>query len=156
MKLSYKTMTDCEYRALGKLIDRTGNDCWASIRQDKNGVDYIYDWENKKRMCLKTGVTIMAEILDHAQEVFDNCHLEWNERVALKQLFDKLGIVCDVDFRIPQFVGMPLCDFLSLLSDTNVKAKRDGDDYGVDDTIYQFDTSDVCFSVVQNLFVGEM
>lgn len=148
MKRAYKTMTDGEYKAFGKVIDMTGNDCWAHIRQDKNGADYIYDREEKRRMCLKTGVTIMAEVLDHAQEVFDNCHLEWNERVALKQLFDKVGAKCNVDFRIPQFIGMPLHLFLNLLSSSQVKAQRNGDDYRVDDTIYQFDANNVCFSVV--------
>ena len=89
MRRAYKTLTDYEYKVLSKVARKTGNDCWFVLSQDCHGVDYVIDWEESKRMCLKTGVSILADSID-CQENFDNCCLEWPERVTLRNLFAKL------------------------------------------------------------------
>jgi hypothetical protein len=91
MNRAYKTLTDDEFNVLNKVIDRTGSDCWAFLKQDCHGVDYIWDMEERKRMCLKTGVGLIAEGLD-CQENFDNCFLNNSEKKTLKDLFSKLNI----------------------------------------------------------------
>lgn len=91
MRTSYKTLTDAEYNVLNKIADRTGMDCWFYIKQDCNGVDYIWDCEEGKRMCLKTGVGLLCEGLD-CQENYDSCELNDGERIIFKNLLDKLNI----------------------------------------------------------------
>ena len=91
MNQSYKTLTDNEFNVLNKVLDATGMDCWALLKQDCHGVDYIYDMEERKRMCLKTGVGLIAEGID-CQDNLDNCYLEYNEKTTLKNLFEKLKI----------------------------------------------------------------
>lgn len=92
MRKAYKTLTDDEYKVLSKVARKTGSDCWFTLKQDCHGVDYVYDWEESKRMCLRTGVSILAESID-CQENFDNCYLDYSERKTLQGLFEKLGIV---------------------------------------------------------------
>lgn len=91
MRKSYKTLTDDEFNVLAKVSRKTGSDCWFVLKQDCHGVDYVYDWEQRKRMCLKTGVSILADSID-CQENFDNCWLDYNERRTLRDLFSKLNI----------------------------------------------------------------
>ena len=94
MRKAYKTLTNYEYEALSKVACKTGSDCWFVIKQDCHGTDCVYDCEEGRRMCLKTGVGILADSID-CQENFDNCWLEDNEKVALKGLFEKLHIELD-------------------------------------------------------------
>ena len=150
MKRAYKTLTDYEYKVLSKVARKTGSDCWFVINQDCHGTDYIYDWEESKRMCLKTGVGILADSID-CQESFDNCWLEWTERVTLRNLFAKLDMELDpiVDWRLPKFHGMHITEFKKLLKE--IKSGfycKSGDDYCVNDIIYQFDKYDRCFGVM--------
>ena len=149
MNRAYKTLTDYEFNVLNKVLDRTGNDCWAWLKQDCHGVDYVYDMEERKRMCLKTGVGLIAEGLD-CQENLDNCYLEWHEKVTLRNLFDKLKIQLDqsVDWRLPKFEGLPLEDFKKLLKESKGDYQKSGDDYYVSGEIYQFDRYDKCLGVV--------
>lgn len=102
MRKAYKTLTNDEYNVLSKVARKTGSDCWFALKQDHHGIDYVYDLEEGKRMCLKTGVSILADSID-CQENFDNCCLEWSERVTLCSLFIKLGIEAGpyVDWRLP-------------------------------------------------------
>lgn len=101
MRRAYKTMTDDEFNVLNKVIDRTGSDCWAFLKQDCHGVDYIYDMEERKRYCLRTGVEMIAESLD-CQENLENCFLDDNEKRSLRILLSKLRIELDpaIDWRI--------------------------------------------------------
>lgn len=101
MMKAYKTMTDAEFNVLNKVLDRTGNDCWAFLKQDCHGVDYVWDMEERKRYCLKAGVGMIADAID-CQDNFDNCYLDYEEKVALHGLFVKLGIEPDptVDWKI--------------------------------------------------------
>ena len=96
MRTSYKTLTSYEFNVLNKVLDKTGMDCWACLKQDCHGVDYIYDMEERKRLCLRTGVGMIAEGLD-CQENLDNCYLESNEKITLKNLFEKLKITMSPD-----------------------------------------------------------
>lgn len=101
MRKSYKTLNGAEYDVLNKVIRKTGSDCWCWIKQDCHGVDYIYDVEERKHMCLRTGVQLLAESLD-CQENFDNCCLEWHERVILRTLLAKLNITMEtsIDWKL--------------------------------------------------------
>lgn len=100
MRKVYKTMTDDEFNVVNKVIDRTGSDCWAFLKQDCHGVDYVYDMEERKRYCLKTGISMLADSID-CQDNFDNCYLDHGERVTLCNLFSKLGIdLPNIDWRI--------------------------------------------------------
>ena len=101
MNKSYKILSDSEFNVLSKIIERTGTDCWCCIKQDCHGVDYIYDMEERKRMCLKTGVGLLAEALD-CQENLDNCFLDNSEKATLKDLFEKLNITLDpaIDWKL--------------------------------------------------------
>lgn len=150
MRKAYKTLTDYEFNVLAKVSRKTGSDCWFVLKQDCHGTDYVIDWEEGKRMCLKTGVSLLADGID-CQENFDNCRLEWHERVTLRNLFAKLGFELDssVDWRLPKFHGMHISEFKKLLNESKGHwYRKDGDDYCVDDVIYQFDRYDKCFSVV--------
>ena len=150
MRKAYKTLTDYEFNVLAKVSRKTGSDCWFVLKQDCHGTDYVIDWEEGKRMCLKTGVSLLADGIN-CQENFDNCRLEWHERVTLRNLFAKLGIDIDpsVDWRLPEFIGMSLDDFKKLLNESNrYNYQKSGDDYYVDGEIYQFDRYGKCFSIM--------
>ena len=101
MRRAYKTLTYDECKVLGKVARKTGLDCWFVLKQDCYGVDYVYDREERKRMCLKTGVSMLAESID-CQENFDNCWLDYDERKTLKDLFSKLGIAAEssIDWKL--------------------------------------------------------
>lgn len=149
MNRAYKTLTDYEFNVLSKVSRKTGSDCWFVLKQDCRGTDYVYDWEERRRMCLKTGVGLLAEGLD-CQENLDNCYLEWHERVTLRNLFNKLKIALDpsVDWRLPKFEGLSLEEFKKLLKESKCDYQKSGDDYYVSGEIYQFDKYGKCFSVV--------
>ena len=155
MRTSYKTLTDAEYNVLNKISSRTKEDCWFWLKQDKNGTDYIWDLEERKRRCLKTGISMLVEGLD-CQENYDNCWLEWNEKVAFKNLLAKLKIELNVDWKLPVFIGMSRAEFIELYQQAKKNeawCRKDGDDYCVDDVIYQFGANDTCFSVVGGVCV---
>ena len=101
MRKAYKTLTDDEFVVLNKVTRKTRTDYWCCLKQDCHGVDYIYDMEERKRMCLKTGVGLIAEALD-CQENLDNCFLEDSEKKTLKDLFEKLNITLDpaIDWKL--------------------------------------------------------
>lgn len=101
MQKTYKTLTDNEYNVLDKVARKTGLDCWFVIKRNCHGTDYIYDLEERKRMCLRTGVELLADSID-CQENFDNCCLEYDERNTLRNLFLKLEIIIEpsVDWKL--------------------------------------------------------
>ena len=94
-----KTLTYKEYTVLNKISKRTKMDCWFLIKQNIFGRDYVYDLENRKRLRLRKGISMLMEGLD-CQENYDNCLLERNEKEALKALLEKLNITLDVDWKI--------------------------------------------------------
>lgn len=67
-----KILTDKEYNLLNNIATKTRMDCWFSIKQDKNGNDYIFDLENNKRIALSTGVRELIEGIDNINELL-NC-----------------------------------------------------------------------------------
>jgi hypothetical protein len=101
MNRAYKTLTDYEFNVLSKVSRKTGSDCWFVLKQDCHGTDYVYDWEERRRMCLKTGVGLLAEGFD-CQENLDNCCLDNVEKKTLKDLFAKLNITLDpaIDWKL--------------------------------------------------------
>ena len=64
MRTSYKMLTDAEYNVLQLISSKTKSDCWFCVKQDKRGADYIWDLEEGKRMCLRTGIGLLCEALD--------------------------------------------------------------------------------------------
>ena len=120
MRTSYKTLTDAEYNVLNIIASRTKNDCWFWLKQDKHATDYVWDLEEKRRMCLKTGVGLLCEGLD-CQENYDNCRLKWNEKVTFRNLLAKLEITFDVDWKLPVFHGMPEVEFVELYEQALLK-----------------------------------
>lgn len=91
MKTSYKTLSNEEYNVLNKVARKTNMDCWFDIRQDNNKTDYIYDLENKKRMCLRTGISQLVDGLD-CVENYNICNLTEKESYTFKGLLEKLNI----------------------------------------------------------------
>lgn len=150
MRTSYKTLTDAEYNVLNKIAERTGMDCWFYIKQDGHGVDYVWDCEENKRMCLKTGIGMLCEGLD-CQENYDNCWLEWHEKVSFRNLLAKLKISLDINWKLPVFIGMSRDEFVELYQQAKANeacCKNYGDDYSVDNVLYRFGQNDTCFRVV--------
>lgn len=143
----YKHLTNDEYNVLNIILSRNHNDCWADIRQDCHGVDYIYDTEERKRMCLTAGVGIIAETFDD-QDLFDWLRLTWPEKVTLRNLLAKLKITVNINWGLPRFIGMSREGFLNMCRDVGVRPRKDGDDYGVDNVVYQFGRDDCCFGTV--------
>lgn len=88
---SYKTLTDAEYNVLNKITSKTKTDCWFWLKKDLNGVNYVWDLEEGKRMCLQTGVGLLCEALD-CQENYDSCCLTEEEDKIFKDLLGKLSI----------------------------------------------------------------
>lgn len=91
MRLSYKTLTNPEYNVLNKIAHKTKMDCWFTIKQDNNGIDYIYDLEDKKRKCLRTGVYQLVSGLD-CIENYNSCNLTDDEKTVFNELLRKLKI----------------------------------------------------------------
>lgn len=91
MRTSYRTLTDAEYYVLNKIAGKTGMDCWFWLTQDKYGIDYVFDIEERKRKCLKTGVECLVEGID-CQENYDNCCLTVDEDKTFRELLKKLKI----------------------------------------------------------------
>lgn len=150
MSMVYKTLTDAEYNVLNKISSKTKNDCWFLLKQDKRGTDYIWDLEERKRRCLKTGVGMLCDALD-CQENYDSCALEWYEKVTLKNLLDKLKIELYVDWKAPDFHGMHISEFINLYKKARADGewcRKCGDDYCVNDMIYQFGRDETCFGIV--------
>lgn len=91
MRTCYKTLTDKEYNVLNKIAAKTGMDCWFCIKQDSDGVDYVWDLDVGKRLRLQTGVGMLCEGVD-CQENYDNCALTEIENNTFKELLSKLKI----------------------------------------------------------------
>ena len=95
MKTNCKTLTAKEFYVLCKIASKTKMDCWFCIKQDNNGTDYIYDLEESKRMCLRTGVSQLIEGLN-CIENYNACDLTDDEDKAFKELLKKLKINFDI------------------------------------------------------------
>ena len=54
-------LSESEYSGLTKIARKTKCDCWFDIRQDKNGNDYVFDLENRKRISLRAGMLQLFE-----------------------------------------------------------------------------------------------
>lgn len=147
MRTSYKTLTSDEYNVLNVISSRTKNDCWFWLKQDKQGVDYVWDLEEGKRMCLKTGVGLLVEGLD-CKENYDNCWLNCFENLTFRNLLKKLNIEFDITYDGPEIMGMPKQKFIEYCKDNNIKFKKYGDEFLVGDMIYQFDRYEKCFGFV--------
>lgn len=72
MRKAYKTLTDAEFNVLNHIASRTKNDCWFCLRQTRSGTDYIFDLEERKRMCLRNGIALLCEGLDCQENFLKN------------------------------------------------------------------------------------
>lgn len=147
MITSYKTLTSDEYTVLQLISSRTRMDCWFWLKQDKNGTDYVWDIESSRRMCLKTGVELLVEGLDH-YDIYKDCRLNCFEDLTFRNLLKKLNIEFNVAYDGPSIIGMSKQDFTEYCKENDVKIKKYGDEFLVGDMIYQFDKGEKCFSVV--------
>ena len=91
MRTSYKTLVDAEYNVLNKIASKTKMECWFCLKQDKHGTDYVWDLEERKRRCLKTGIMQLLEGID-CQESYNNCCLTDTEYMIFRELLKKLKI----------------------------------------------------------------
>lgn len=57
------TLSENEYNGLTKVARKTKCDCWFDIRQDKNGNDYVFDLENRKKISVANGVLQLADAI---------------------------------------------------------------------------------------------
>lgn len=147
MRTSYKTLTTDEYNVLQVISSRTKNDCWFWLKQDKNGTDYVWDLEEQRRLCLKTGVSWLVEGVD-CQENYNNCWLNAFEDISFRNLLKKLNIEFNVAYDGPSIIGMSMQDFIKYCKENNVKFKKYRDEFLVGDMIYQFSCDGKCFGFV--------
>lgn len=55
------TLSSEEYNLLTKIARKSKMDCWFLIKQTKKGEDYVYDFENRKKISLRTGIRQLME-----------------------------------------------------------------------------------------------
>ena len=91
MRTAYRNLTIDERFVLNKIAAKTKMDCWFWLTQDKYGIYHVYDLEERKRKCLKTGVKLLSEGID-CQENYDNCCLTDDEDKTFRELLKKLKI----------------------------------------------------------------
>lgn len=147
MRTSYKTLITDEYNVLQLISRRTKMDCWFWLKQDKNGVDYVWDIESRRRLCLKTGVSWLAEGLD-CYDIYKDCRLNCFEDLTFRNLLKKLNIEFNVSYDGPSVIGMLKQDFIEYCKENDVKFKKYGDEFLVGDMIYQFGHDGKCFGFV--------
>lgn len=63
------TLTNEEYNLLNYITRKTKTDCWFYLDTDKEGFDYVYDLENKRKVTLRFAIqqlneAIIPELLD--------------------------------------------------------------------------------------------
>lgn len=90
-----RQLTTNEYNALTKIAYKTGMDCWFQINT-VCGLDYVYDLENERFMCLDEGV---EQLVDGMVEPPENrfYRLTPEEIEAFRGLLNKLGIRKEFD-----------------------------------------------------------
>ena len=77
--------TDDEYNALQNITGFNGMDCWFCIKQSKDGLEYIYDLEERKRLSISTALSYIYEgLLDEDFDALDD-----DEQIALDGLFKR-------------------------------------------------------------------
>ena len=91
MRTAYRSLTLDEWFVLNKIAAKTKMDCWFWLSQDKYGIYHVYDLEENKRWCLKTGVKMLFEGID-CQENYNNCYLTDDEDKTFRELLQKLKI----------------------------------------------------------------
>ena len=74
-----------EYNALQRITSINKMDTWFSIRPSKDGLDYIYDLEENKRLSITNA---LSYIYDGLLEE-DYFQLDKEEQKALEQLFER-------------------------------------------------------------------
>lgn len=157
VRYKIKTLTQYQYNTLNRVARRTKNDCWFDIRQKKDGTDYVYDLEEGRRWCLKTGVSTLMEALD-CEENYDNCALSCMEAFVLWDLCRYLGI------EIPSYMdpmihrGISSEQLIDLLQEDHIDYElvpEDEDAIHCQDYVFQFDKDGLLFDIV-NLFYVEV
>lgn len=80
------TLSSDEYNLLTKIAEKSKLDCWFLIKQTKNGEDYIFDLENRKRMSLRTGI---RQLMEGIEDMYD-MYFEGDERDVMINLLSRL------------------------------------------------------------------
>lgn len=146
MRTAYNTLTSEEYDVLQLIASKTKMECWFSLKQDQNGADYVWDIEEGKQMCLKTGVELLVEGLD-CKENYDNCRLNCFEDLTFRNLLSKLDIPFKIAFDGPSIKGMSKKELIEYCEKEGIKYKTHLD-IVVGDKAFLFDSAEKCFHVV--------
>lgn len=157
MKYKYKirTLTQTQYDVLNYIARKTGSDCWFDIRQRKDETDYVYDLEERKIYCLRTGLKYLIESIDDPDN-YINCALDYMQEFAFWDLCRYLEI--DLPYYIhPEFnKGMLSEDLIALLNEHRIDYDvLDDDGIQCQDYVFQFDKNNRLFDIV-NLFCVEV
>ena len=157
MKYKYriKTLTQEQYDLLNRVARRTRNDCWFDIRQKKDGTDYVYDLEEGRRWCLRTGIRTLMEALD-CEENYYNCALSCMESFRLWDLCRYLEIETPPYMNPIIRRGISAENLIALLEEDHIDYTVPGDDDAIhcQDYVFQFDRDGVLFDIVNLFYVG--
>lgn len=80
-------LTSIEYNLLNDITRKTKTDCWFSLNKDKNGIDCVYDLENKQTMTLHCAIHQLNQAI-----VPELLNLSTEEILVYTTLLEKLGI----------------------------------------------------------------
>ena len=156
MKYQLHTLTQHQYDTLNRIARRTKMDCWFSIRQKNNGIDYFYDLEERKRLCLRTGVRQLLEGIDH-EDIYDQCALSCMESLVFCDLCRYL------DIEIPAYMnpiirkGISSENLIALLREDHIDYELMHDDENAikcQDYVFQFDEGGMLFDIVPLFYVA--
>lgn len=157
MRYKIKTLTKHQYAMLNRIARRTKMDCWFDIRQRGDGTDYVYDMEDRKRLCLKTGIGLLMEGFD-CEENYDGCALSYMEEFALWDLCRYLGIELPSYMQPIIHKGISSENLIALLNEDHIDyelGNEDEDAIKCQDYVFQFDQDGMLFDIV-NLFYVEV
>ena len=157
MRYKIKTITQYQYAMLNRIARRTKMDCWFDIRQKGDGTDYVYDMENRKRLCLKTGVGLLMEGLD-CEDNYDSCALSCMESFSLWDLCRYLGIELPNYMKPTIRKGISSENLIALLNEDHIDYELVPEVEGAikcQDYVFQFDKDGMLFDIV-NLFYVEV
>jgi hypothetical protein len=156
-KYNIKTLTQYQYDVLNYFAAKTGCDCWFDIRQRKrDALDYVYDTEERKKYCLRTGIKYLIEALDDP-DIYVNCAPDYMQEFALWDLCRYLEIELPYYMQPEIQRGISSENLITLLQEDHIDYDVPGDDDAIhcQDYVFQFDRDGMLFDIV-NLFYVEV